>query len=118
MSKGLKLLGILAVVAIAISALAADMPGVGRTYNLTIINPVKVGNTVLQAGDYKVKHIMEGNQHVMVFKLDSKEVVRANCTMEPVKNRAESTMQEVSTANGGRTLVAVTFAGEKIKHVF
>ncbi len=118
MSQGLKVLAILAVVAIAISALAADVPGVGRTYDLTVVNPVKVGSTTLQAGDYRVKHVMEGDKHIMVFKLDGKEVVRVNCTMQPVEKRAENTMQEVTTANGGRVLTAVTFAGEKVKHVF
>ncbi len=42
-----------------------------------------VGNQILPAGTYKVTHVMEGAEHIMIFTQKSKEF-RVKCNLEPL----------------------------------
>ncbi|SRR5689334_21098078 len=121
MSKGMKVLGLIFILLVAVSALAADtakMPGVGKKYDVTFYSPVKVANILLPAGDYVVEHVMEGENHIMVFKTMNKKEAKArvNCKMVDLAKKAEQTFQEYTTVNGDRVLTSMTFRGDKFKH--
>ncbi|MFZ0806516.1 MAG: hypothetical protein WAN03_10055 [Candidatus Sulfotelmatobacter sp.] len=67
--RGLKVLGVcLCVLALGTLALAGANNVVVRDVNrVTFVAPVRVGTALLPAGEYVVRHIMEGQEHIMVF---------------------------------------------------
>jgi hypothetical protein len=79
---------------------------------------VKVGDVLLPAGDYIIEHVMEGTNHIMVFRAsDNKDAkVRVNCKMVDLPKKSDITFQEYSTINGERVLTSMTFRGDKFKH--
>ncbi len=123
MRNGMKVLVIIGLLTISLMAFAADVKqmGVGKTQTITFIAPVKVGNATLTAGEYKVQHVMEGDNHVMVFKSakDNKEQARVNCKMVELPKKADQSLQTYDTnASGAKVLVALTFRGDNYKHQF
>jgi hypothetical protein len=61
---------VLATMAVA----APNSMGIRDVNNVTFGEPMRVGSVVLPAGDYVVRHTMEGQDHVMVFqRLHSKD---------------------------------------------
>jgi hypothetical protein len=111
---------IICLLLVSMAALAADTKamGVGKTQTVTFAENVKVGNTVLKAGDYRVQHIMDGTQHVLVFKSMTKndEKARVNCNMVELPKKADQTILGFDVASGQKTLNAITFRGESYKH--
>ena len=86
-----------------------------RTVILT--EQAKVGAQVLPAGEYKVIHIMEGPEHIMVFK-QGKQEYRVKCNMEPLNAKADATQAWYEPdASGQRVLQAIVFKGDTVKHV-
>lgn len=124
MSKSLKVLALMLVVLAGVYALAADAPkdyGVGQTKMIELVEGAKVGTVTLPAGIYKVTHLVEGANHVMVFKdtnKNNKEVARVNCTMVDLPKKADQNSQEFATKGGERVLSGLTFKGETFKHQF
>ena len=107
----------------SLAAVGANTPknmGVGQTRNITFVGPVKVGGAVLPAGNYRVEHVMEGENHVMVFEnLGKKEAAaRVNCQMIELQNKAAESSQEYETQDGAKVLKALTFRGDTYKHQF
>ncbi len=100
---------------------SAEELGVGKTHDLTLRAPARVGAVTLAAGTYHVSHLMENGQHVMVFKAvrgDKKEY-RINCKMRElpaVATRNEQHFEELSAQE--RVLTSLVFAGDKVEHVF
>jgi hypothetical protein len=120
-----KLLGMLfLVLAVTLAAVAKDVPkstmGVGETRNITFVSPVKIGNAALPAGTYRVEHVMEGENHVMVFQsLSNKQATaRVNCQMIQLQKKAGESTQEYDSQNGEKVLKAITFRGDMYKHQF
>ena len=107
---------------VSVSLLASDAPkamGVGQTRNITFVNPAKVGDAVLPAGDYKVEHVMEGENHIMVFKtLNNEAKARVNCKMIELQKKADQSTQEFVNEGGQRTLKGLTFKGDTYRHQF
>jgi hypothetical protein len=99
-------------------AFAADQSfGAGKTRTITFNNDVKVGDKVLAAGDYKVLHLMEGDQHTLVFKTTSNvEKARVKCNMVDLGKKAEDTQSEYKTVNNERILTGLIFRGDTFKH--
>ncbi len=118
--KATRVLALMLVILAGAYALAADTPnhGVGQTRTLALFEKAKVGNTVLPAGSYTVTHLMDGSNHVLVFKNGKNEVARVNCTMVELPKKADRTQQEYKTNGEVRVLSAVTFGGDKFKHQF
>lgn len=107
---------------VSLSVFASDAPkamGVGQTRNVTLVNPANVGGTVLAAGDYRVEHVMEGENHIMVFKtLNNEAKARVNCKMIELQKKADQSTQEFVNEGGQRTLKALTFKGDTYRHQF
>jgi len=112
---------ILCVLAIAGLAVATDSLVVRDSNRVTFVAPVRIGTNLLPAGEYIVRHIMEGQDHIMVFQpVNGKgPETRAKCTLVPLQEKAvkTTTIYEMNAANE-RVLQELIFRGETAKHVF
>ena len=96
--------------------------GISDRYNVNFPEKVIVANTVLPAGNYDIQHVMEGSDHIMVFRLVGKKnatEVRAKCTLVPLEAKADKDerVYELNAANE-RVLHQLVFKGDHAKHVF
>jgi hypothetical protein len=83
---------------------------------------VRVADTLLPQGNYEIRHVMEGSDHIMVFRqLGTKKPVevRAKCTLVPLSSKADKdqTIYILNAANE-RVLQELVFKGDRAKHVF
>ena len=120
--KKLIVLALLVVVAATV-AIAADQPtggmAVGQSRTITLYEPAVVGGTTLPAGNYAVKHTMEGDNHIMVFsQKDGKATAKVNCKMVPLEKKAERSAQTFASSDQGRSLTSLTWKGDTIRHEF
>ncbi len=110
-----------ALILAAVALAGANRPVVRDTNRIIFQVPIRVGTTLLPAGEYIVRHTMEGQDHIMVF--DSVKgkgpEVKAKCTLVPLAQKAERTTNafQMNAANE-RVLVELVFQGETAKHVF
>ncbi len=105
----------------AVSA-AENQMGIRDTYQVSFSQKVQVADTLLPKGDYEIRHVMEGSNHIMVFRqLGTKKPVevRAKCTLVPLGEKA-SKDEKVYTLNAANGLVLqeLVFKGDRAKHVF
>lgn len=95
--------------------------GVADVAKVNFVAPIRVGDTLLPAGDYEVRHTMAGEDHVMVFKqLGGKKVeAKAKCHLVPSKEKAEQnqTIYVLNAANE-RVLQRLIFKGDMAEHQF
>ncbi|MGA2002632.1 MAG: hypothetical protein ABSG70_04580, partial [Terriglobales bacterium] len=83
---------------------------------------VRVADTLLPAGNYEIRHVMEGENHIMVFRqvgVRKPIEVRAKCTLVPLPEKAADSQKiyELNAANE-RVLHELIFKGDHAKHVF
>jgi len=95
---------------------------VSDPYRVSFTDKVRVADTLLPAGNYEIRHTMEGDNHIMVFRqLGVKKPieVRAKCTLVPLPERAANSEKifELNAANE-RVLRELIFKGDSAKHVF
>jgi hypothetical protein len=96
--------------------------GVADTYRVSFPEKVRVADTVLPQGNYEIRHVMEGQSHIMVFRqLGTKKPVevRAKCTLVPLEAKATED-KKIYTLNAAneRVLTELVFKGDTAKHVF
>ena len=123
--RKIRLAGVLSVVfvlVVSVMAVAEQNPlGIADTYQVTFSERVRVADTLLPKGDYEIRHVMEGQNHIMVFhqlKSKSPAEVRAKCTLVPLTGKATED-QKIYTLNAGeRVLNELIFKGDTVKHVF
>lgn len=119
----LRVVGILVLCLSATTLVAAGRNnfGVSDVAHVQFAAPVRVGAALLPAGDYTVRHTMEGQEHVMVFQLTGSKgsEVKAKCTLIQLAKKADqtSTIYEVN-ASKERVLRELVFRGDTAKHVF
>ncbi len=121
-----KALVLSAILVFAIGAFAGQQFST-KSFDVTFHEAVTAGTVQLPAGVYRARHVMEGDNHILVFSLqrginghhvDQREF-RVNCRMEPLPSKADQTLKFYNTApNGQRILTALIFAGDTNKHVF
>jgi hypothetical protein len=107
--------------ALAVVAMAADNKlGVRDTNRVKFDSTVRIGSAVLPAGQYVVRHTMEGEEHVMVFTREhSKDEIKVKCTLVPLERKApQSHTVYTVNAENERILQEMVFRGETAKHVF
>jgi hypothetical protein len=108
---------------LALAGIAVAGPnsmGIRDVNKVTFNAPMRVGTVVLPAGDYVVRHTMEGQDHVMVFqRVHSKDEFKVKCTLVPLPQKADKS-QIVYDSNPGseRVLQELEFVGDSAKHVF
>lgn len=102
-------------------ATAGNNLGIHDTGRVIFVSPIRVGSALLPAGEYVVRHTMEGEEHVMVFEAANKKVqpVKVKCQLVQLGNKADQT-RTVYAMNGAneRVLQELVFAGDTAKHVF
>lgn len=122
--RNLKILVLAMVCTLAMAALAsaANPYGVAYVQKIAFTGNVRIGDVLLAQGQYEVRHLMEGENHVMVFrKLGSGKPVeaRVNCTLVPRTEKATRTekVYELNAANQ-RVLRLIVFRGDMAEHKF
>jgi len=111
------------VLLLGVFALAGQNPmGISDVYKVNFSEKVLVANTVLPSGDYEIRHVMEGSDHIMVFRqigVKKPIEVRAKCTLVPLAAKAADTQKiyQLNAANE-RVLHELIFKGDRAKHVF
>lgn len=107
-----------AVVVIAVAA--ENKMGIREVNRVTFSDPTRIGTASLPAGEYVVRHTMQGEEHVMVFQRQgSKDEFKVKCTLVPLSQKA-TTSQSIFqvTAGNERVLQELIFRGDSAKHVF
>jgi hypothetical protein len=120
--RSFKVLGLLLCVLVlgSLAMAGENNMGVRDVSRVTFVAPMRVGTAVLPAGDYVVRHTMEGQEHIMVFqRVHSQDEVKVKCTLVPLKEKADQnqTIYELK-ANNERVLQELVFRGDSAKHVF
>ena len=105
----------------AVSA-AENQMGIQDSYKVSFSEKVRVADTLLPKGDYEIRHVMEGSDHIMVFtQLGTKKpvAVRAKCTLVPLAAKADKSEKTyILNAANERVLQELVFKGDRAKHVF
>jgi hypothetical protein len=104
----------------ALSMAGTNSMGIREVNHVTFVAPMRVGTMVLPAGDYVVRHTMEGQEHVMVFqRVRSKDEFKVKCALVPLpqKAAADQTIYQLNASNE-RVLQELVFRGDSAKHVF
>jgi hypothetical protein len=118
--RSLKMLGIVLVFLSAVAMASTNKMGIHDVSRVSFDSPVRIGSTVLPAGDYVVRHTMEGEEHVMSFeRLNHKDVFKVKCTLVPLPHKAATDQSLIdTTSTNERVLRELIFAGDTAKHVF
>jgi len=107
---------------LGVVAVAENQLGIADTYRVNFSEKVRVADTLLPKGDYEIRHVMQGNDHIMVFRqLGTKKPVevRAKCTLVPLSAKANDDQKiYVMNAANERVLQELIFKGDRAKHVF
>ena len=105
----------------AVSA-AENQMGIRDNYQVNFSEKVRVADTLLPQGNYDIRHVMEGSDHIMVFRqLGTKKPaeVRAKCTLVPLSAKADKNQTTyILNAANERVLQELVFKGDLAKHVF
>ena len=103
-------------------AVAENQLGIAGTYRVSFSEKVRVADTLLPQGNYEIRHVMEGTDHIMVFRqLGTKKPVevRAKCTLVPLSAKATDDQKiYILNAANERVLHELVFKGDHAKHVF
>ena len=116
----LKVFGLLLCVLTAMAVAKENKVGVHDVNQVVFDTPVRIGTSLLPAGQYVVRHTMEGQEHVMVFQREhTQDQVKVKCTLVPLAKKAERNQSsfQVNAANE-KVLVELQFQGDTAKHVF
>ena len=123
--RSLKLIAVMTVFVLAMVTLMVatqNQFGVADVSKVTFNDPIYVGTTLLPAGEYEVRHTMQGEAHVMVFKqLHAKNAaeVQVKCTLVPLEKKADQTATFYTNNDKQQhVLNALEFKGDTAKHVF
>jgi hypothetical protein len=105
----------------AVSA-AENQMGIQDSYRVNFLEKIRVADTLLPKGNYEIRHVMEGSNHIMVFKqLGTRKPVevRAKCTLVPLSAKADKDEKiYILNAANERVLQEMVFKGDSAKHVF
>ncbi len=112
---------ILTFVILTATGLAEDNKyGIAEKRQVNFSDPVRVGDVLLPAGDYEVRHTIEGENHFMVFKqLGSKKTVTAKCNLVPVDTPVARTAVGFAVNSAGEyVLRRLAFQGDRAERLF
>jgi hypothetical protein len=122
MRRFLGFLAVAVVLAVTLASAGQNKSGVADLQKITFLDPIRVGDTLLPQGNYEVRHVMEGENHIMMFKqlgVNKPAVARVQCTLVQLKAKADQTQKiYVLSANNERVLRELIFRGDLSKHVF
>lgn len=115
-----------------LSAQQTNASMAGKVGKLHIGSRVMVGNRLLEPGMYQVQHVIEGEAHLIIFRIIrmgyrdnmgneqlGEEVARLKCRIEPVGQRWKHTKLHLERNSSNQRVVrAVQIAGEAVLHTF
>jgi hypothetical protein len=123
--RATKVAAVLAVLVLTMSVLATagrNKFGVSDTQKVTFNDPIRVGDVVLPKGEYKVQHVMEGENHIMLFTQmtnGTAATARVKCQLVPLQAKAAQTMVLYGhDQTDVHVLQELVFHGDSAKHVF
>jgi hypothetical protein len=103
------------------AAVAASQFGIGDKREVTFYNAVRIGETLVPAGEYVVVHEMKGTDHIMVFSKAGKKTVevRVKCTLTPLSTPAARTELQFKPGKEQEpVLTRMVFKGDRAEHLF
>lgn len=117
----LKSLGILLVILGGFAVAKENTLGIHEISHVKFDSAVRIGSNLLPAGEYTVRHTMEGQEHVMVFKSDrgKREEFKAKCNLVKLQKNAphDEILYQVNAENQ-KVVQELIFRGDSAKHVF
>jgi hypothetical protein len=121
---------------VSLAALAGTQKGqkdftIGNKGEIHFNVPVKAGDTLLQPGMYQLQHVVEGNDHVVIFKTMempagyrhgntpvSKDITaRVKCKVVAADKINKTSITLRTNAAGEKEIAEVQVAGEAFKHL-
>jgi hypothetical protein len=113
---------VVCVLMVAVVASAGENLGIANSQRISFTGNVRIGDVLLPRGDYEIRHVMEGENHIMVFKKlgGSKAVeARVKCSLVPLGGKSKTTEKKytLNVANE-QVLQELVFRGDSAKHVF
>ena len=115
----LRFLGLLLCVCTVMAVAADNNLGIKEVNRVKFDNPVRIGTANLPAGEYVVRHTMQGEEHVMVFRRQiGNDEFKVKCTLVPLAQKAPQTQTIYEIAGNDRIVQELVFRGDKAKHVF
>jgi hypothetical protein len=128
---GLIVLLLSALAAVAASGSEEHALQVGKKGEITLTQPTKVGDRVLQPDTYVVQHRVSGDQH-FVRLVELKKISNAGrfafteknkageipCAIEPASEVARETTVYTLNEEGGPRITKIAVKGENVVHVF
>jgi len=115
----LKVVGVIALFLCAIAVASEKNLGIHDVAKVSFAASVRVGTTLIPAGDYTMRHTMEGQDHVMTFaRVGKKDVYKVKCTLVPLDHKAAQDTQLIVTSGNEHVLRELQFRGDTAKHVF
>ncbi len=111
----------IAVLILGTAAMAANQFGIADTRPVTFYDTVRVGDTLLPAGNYVVTHQMQGDEHIMVFTRQGRKPVEARlkCTLRPLSAPAAQSQVEYKVNAAKEHVIArMVFKGDRAEHIF
>ncbi len=103
------------------AAIAADQFGIMDKRAVTFYDSVRIGGTLLPAGDYVVTHKMQGDQHIMLFTKQGRKPVEASlqCKLRPLSApAAQSQVEYRLNAAKEHVIARMVFKGDRAEHIF
>ena len=96
--------------------------GVSDVRKITLTAVTRVGDVLLPQGDYEVRHVMEADNHIMVFKqlgAGKTAEARVKCNLSALQQKADRDQLVYSlNAANERVLQVLRFKGDTAEHVF
>ena len=111
----------IAVLILGTAAMAANQFGIADTRPVTFYDTVRVGDTLLPAGNYVVTHQMRGDEHIMVFTRQGRKPVEARlkCALRPLSApAAQSQVEYRLNAAKEHVIARMVFKGDRAEHIF
>jgi hypothetical protein len=110
---------LMAAVLLAVPALAAQQETeVGKARTVDLPRQARVGDVMLPAGRYRLRHFQRGDEHIMVFENERrKEMARVLCTMEARPGKASGLeLHYLRNEAGEYVLSALVLPGDRVTH--
>lgn len=116
----LRVIGILMLFFSVLAMASENKLGIHDISHVQFDSPTRIGSVVLPAGEYTIRHSMEGEEHVMAFQRSaSKEVFKVKCTLVQLPQKADKNQQVYElTSSNEKVLRELVFRGDTAKHVF
>jgi hypothetical protein len=107
---------------------------VGKKGEISIAQPTKAGDTMLQPGRYVIQHRDSGGDHFVRFLalkenrttsgkqsityIEKENAGEIRCRIEPAPQRVKETVVYTVTEDGFTRIIKVAIKGEDVMHVF